>query len=76
MAVAWVSCLLGVGWCAAAHAEVTAPCGACQAGVAGKHGTEINWVASPQEAAKQAAADGKLVLLMQISGNFAREEFT
>jgi hypothetical protein len=48
----------------------------CQAGEPRKHGTQINWAASRTEAVKQAAEHGKLIFLMQISGNFAREEFT
>jgi hypothetical protein len=39
-------------------------------------GTTIDWVADIQEASRQAEEEEKLVYLLQVSGNFAREEFT
>jgi hypothetical protein len=48
----------------------------CQACEPGKYGTQITWAASREDAVKQAKERGKLVLLMQLSGNFARQEFT
>jgi hypothetical protein len=48
----------------------------CQACEPGKHGTQISWAADREDAVKQAKERGKLVFLMQISGNFARQEFT
>jgi hypothetical protein len=59
----------------AAKGKQVEPAPVC-AGEAGRHGTQVDWLASPGEAAKRAKADGKLLLVMQISGNFAREEFT
>lgn len=40
------------------------------------YGTALQWVDTPDLAAKQAARDKKLVFLIQISGNFTRQEFT
>lgn len=71
-----VSCIAWLGWCAASVGAETKPVAACQIGEAGRHDTQVNWVASLEQASKQAKADGKLVFLMQVSGNFAREEFT
>lgn len=76
LAAAWVVGLLSSGWCAPGVAAEPLPAAVCQAGDAGRHGTEVDWVATPEEAAKRAAVEGKLLMLMQISGNFAREEFT
>jgi hypothetical protein len=39
-------------------------------------GTAVNWMPTPDAAARAAAADDKLVFLIQVSGNFARQEFT
>ena len=39
-------------------------------------GTGIHWIADPKKAAKLAKDQGKLVFLIQVSGNFAKEEFT
>ncbi|MFQ5731713.1 MAG: hypothetical protein ACE5KM_07145 [Planctomycetaceae bacterium] len=39
-------------------------------------GTSLHWVAEPAKAARIAKRQGKLVFLIQVSGNFAREEFT
>lgn len=41
-----------------------------------KHGTTITWYEDEEEAAKLAREQGKLLYVMQVSGNFAREEFT
>lgn len=41
-----------------------------------RYGTALQWVDTPDIAAKQAARDKKLVFLIQISGNFTRQEFT
>lgn len=40
------------------------------------YGTALEWVDTPDIAAKEAARDKKLVFLIQISGNFTRQEFT
>jgi hypothetical protein len=42
----------------------------------GMHGTSLDFVCTPAEAAKQAAAQGKLVFLLHISGNFEDSGFT
>lgn len=41
-----------------------------------KLGTEITWMPSPDEAGRAAADQDKLVFMIQVSGNFARQEFT
>jgi hypothetical protein len=41
-----------------------------------RYDTLVDWFATPDEAIRAAAHENKLVFLMQISGNFAREEFT
>jgi hypothetical protein len=39
-------------------------------------GTAVHWMPTPDEAGKLAAKERKLVFLIQVSGNFARQEFT
>ena len=41
-----------------------------------KLGTTINWHQDKAEAVRLAREQGKLLFVMQISGNFADEEFT
>ncbi|HVW35848.1 MAG TPA: hypothetical protein VHB99_01045, partial [Pirellulales bacterium] len=41
-----------------------------------KLGTAITWAQSPDAAWREARDEGKLVFLIQVSGNFARQEFT
>lgn len=41
-----------------------------------KLGTAITWAETPDAAARAAFADKKLVFMIQVSGNFARQEFT
>jgi hypothetical protein len=41
-----------------------------------KLGTAITWAESPDAAWRDARDEGKLVFLIQVSGNFARQEFT
>ena len=41
-----------------------------------KFGTTLSWAETPDAAAELAREQGKLVFLIQVSGNFAREEFT
>jgi hypothetical protein len=41
-----------------------------------KLGTSIEWIANVEDAARLAKEQDKLVFLIQVSGNFAREEFT
>ncbi len=45
-------------------------------GAAPTLGTALHWVSNANEAARLAKQQGKLVFLIQVSGNFAREEFT
>jgi len=40
------------------------------------HGTAVNFVATPAEAARQARKDNKLTFLLHISGNFEDADFT
>ena len=40
------------------------------------YGTALEWLDTPQAAGKEAAQQKKLVFLIQISGNFTRQEFT
>jgi hypothetical protein len=42
----------------------------------GRHGTTIDFVDTPAEAAKQARKEGKLVLVLHISGIFEDPKFT
>jgi len=42
----------------------------------GSHGTTIDFVDTPTEAAKQAKTEGKLVFVLHISGNFEDPRFT
>lgn len=41
-----------------------------------KYGTTITWVKSPREAGKLAEAQHKLAFVIQLSGDFTRDEFT
>ena len=41
-----------------------------------KLGTAITWAHSPDAAWRAAVDQGKLVFMIQVSGNFARPEFT
>jgi hypothetical protein len=42
----------------------------------GSYGTQIDFLASPTEAAKQAKKEGKLVFILHVSGNFEDSKFT
>jgi hypothetical protein len=42
----------------------------------GSHGTTIDFVDTPSEAAKLAKKDGKLVFVLHVSGNFEDPRFT
>ena len=42
----------------------------------GTHGTQINFVENPAEAAKKAKKEGKLVFVLHVSGNFEDPRFT
>ncbi|HEV3343289.1 MAG TPA: hypothetical protein VG125_23155 [Pirellulales bacterium] len=41
-----------------------------------KLGTAVTWMPTPDAAARAAAGEDKLVFMIQVSGNFARQEFT
>ncbi|HUY88007.1 MAG TPA: hypothetical protein VMV10_04700 [Pirellulales bacterium] len=41
-----------------------------------KLGTAITWMQTPDAAWRAAADERKLVFMIQVSGNFARQEFT
>jgi hypothetical protein len=43
---------------------------------AGSHGTKIDFVSTPREAAKQAKKAGKLVFVLHVSGHFEDPRFT
>ena len=40
------------------------------------HGTTIQWFADPQAAAERAKQQSKLLFVIHLSGNFAKQEFT
>ena len=42
----------------------------------GKHGTSIEFVPTPSEAAQQAKKEGKLVFVLHVSGHFEDPRFT
>jgi hypothetical protein len=42
----------------------------------GSYGTQIDFLDSPTEAAKQAKKEGKLVFILHVSGNFEDSKFT
>jgi hypothetical protein len=42
----------------------------------GSHGTSIDFVDTPVEAARQAKKEGKLVFVLHVSGNFEDPRFT
>ncbi len=42
----------------------------------GSYGTQIDFLDSPTEAAKQAKKEGKLVFILHVSGNFEDSTFT
>jgi len=42
----------------------------------GSHGTAIDFVDTPREAAKQAKKAGKLVFVLHVSGHFENPKFT
>jgi hypothetical protein len=41
-----------------------------------KYGTALTWVDTPRDAGKLAAAQNKLVFVIQISGDFTHDDFT
>jgi hypothetical protein len=47
-----------------------------EGGTCAQHGTSIDFHDTPNDAAKAAKKDGKLVLLLHVSGNFEDPRFT
>ena len=47
-----------------------------EGGTCGSHGTTIDFVDTPAQAAKQARKEGKLVFVLHVSGNFEDPRFT
>ena len=60
----------------AASAIGLRPQAALAAECSGDYGTEVKFVESPAEAAKQAVKEEKLVFVLHVSGNFETPEFT
>ena len=61
----------GTTWFASALlAILAARQAAAQEGTSGAFGTALEWEASAEDAAARAKKDGKLVLLLHISGHF------
>ncbi|HXG63120.1 MAG TPA: hypothetical protein VNO22_17245 [Planctomycetota bacterium] len=58
---------------AGARDEEGASCGRCGGRT---YGTAVVWEDSPSEAARKAKAEGKLVFLLHVSGNFEDPRFT
>ncbi len=67
---ALVLCLAGTAW-ADKQPAATEDKPGC-----GSHGTAIDFVATPSEAAKQAKKEGKLVFVLHVSGHFEDPRFT
>ena len=62
------TCLTGTS---SPGAEATQPTDADR-----KLGTAVTWMPTPDAAARAAVDENKLVFMIQVSGNFARQEFT
>ena len=45
-------------------------------GTCGSHGTQVNFVSTPREAAKVAKKEQKLVFVLHVSGHFEDPRFT
>ena len=60
----------------AAEPPIAAKCEEGDCGPFRKLGTAIDWADNAKQAAQLARQQNKLVFLIQVSGNFAREEFT
>jgi hypothetical protein len=59
----------------AAHADKQ-PASPADKPACGSHGTTIDFVDTPNEAAKQAKKTGKLVFVLHVSGHFEDPRFT
>lgn len=56
--------------------NITTPADECPADGCGKHGTSVEFLATPSDAAKKALKEEKLVFVLHISGNFENPDFT
>ena len=65
---------LAAGLCLALAAPGLLP--AAEQASCGNHGTTIDFLDTPKEAATQAKKEGKLVLVLHVSGNFEDPQFT
>lgn len=63
-----LACLLALGLSYAGEKPATSDCG--------NHGTSIEFVATPAEAAKLARKKEKLVFVLHVSGHFEDPRFT
>ena len=62
--------------CAVGLCLASLPAAAADKPVCGSHGTTIDFVDTPTEAARQAKKAGKLVFVLHVSGNFEDPRFT
>lgn len=69
-AVLWAALAAGAGH---ARDEQAGSCGTCGERT---YGTAVAWEESPSEAARKAGAEGKLVFVLHVSGNFEDPRFT
>jgi hypothetical protein len=69
-AILWAALAAGA---ADARDEGEASCGRCGER---SYGTAVVWEDSPSEAARRAKAEGKLVFVLHVSGNFEDPRFT
>jgi len=59
-----------------AKAVKPTPAAKAEEGTCGSHGTRIDFVDTPQQAAKIAKKEQKLVFVLHVSGNFEDPRFT
>lgn len=69
-AVLWAVVAAGSGF---ARDDDAGACGSCGGRT---YGTAVVWEGSPSEAARKARAEGKLVFVLHVSGNFEDPRFT
>lgn len=68
---------LALGLCLAAFlATASAEPAKAEKATCGSHGTTIEFVDTPNDAAKQAKKEGKLVFVLHVSGYFEDPRFT
>jgi len=68
--------VLTAGLCLALAAAAPVAVGAPDKTTCGSHGTSIDFVETPKEAAKLAKEKEKLVLVLHVSGDFEDPRFT